>query len=332
MKAAVYRRFGPAREVLDIVDRDAPSPRAGEVLVRVRASGVNPSDVKLRAGKRPGGVAAAMPYPEITPHSDGAGVIEAVGEGVEPSRVGERVWLYNCQWERAAGSAQELVALPSAQAVALPEAASFAEGAALGIPAVTGWASVFAGGPVEGLRVLVTGGAGTVGAHAVRMAKLGGAAQVIATVSSPEKAAVAAAAGADVVIDYRREDVAERVLAATRGAGVDRISEVEFGGNLAASAAVIAPGGWIAAYASMAAPEPSLPFYPLMFKNVTLKMLVVYRLEATLRAGAEAAFAGWLARGALDIRIDSRFSLAEIALAHERVEIGERAGAVIVEI
>lgn len=332
MKAIIYSRFGPAAEVLELVDRPTPQPAAGEVLVRVRASGVNPSDVKLRAGARPGGQTPVMPYPEITPHSDGAGVIEAVGEGVDPGRLGQRVWLWNAQWERASGSAATYVALPGAQASPLPDAASFAQGACLGIPAVTGHVSVMAGGPVSGKTVLVTGGAGSVGRYAVQFAKLGGARSVIATVSSEAKAAVARAAGADHIIDYRREDVVARVREITGGAGVDRISEVEFGGNLPVSAELIAPTGWITAYASMAVPTPQTPFYALMFKNVTVKALVVYRLEPALRAQAEADIAAHLAAGRLTTPIAWEGALAEAATAHALVESGDRVGGVVLTV
>lgn len=332
MKAIAYDKFGPAAEVLRLVERPDPQPGPGDVLVDVKASGVNPSDVKLRAGARPGGLAAVMPFPEIIPHSDGAGVISAVGEGVDPARVGRRVWLWNAQWERAHGSAAEKIALPSEQAAPLPDAAGFDVGACLGIPGVTAWCSVFSGGSVEGKDVLVAGGAGAVGALAIRMAKLGGARKVIATVSGPEKGAVAEAAGADAVVNYRSEDVVAAVRAATGGRGVDRISEVEFGGNLAASAELIEPAGWIVTYASMAAPTPQLPFYQLMFKNVTVKFLVVYRLEAALRRAAEADLHRWLSSGALTADIDARFDLADAAAAHDYVERGGRRGPVIVDV
>lgn len=332
MQAVLYRRFGPAAEVLEIVDRPTPDPAPGEVLVRIRASGVNPSDVKLRAGNRPGGVAATMPFPEITPHSDGAGEIEAVGDGVDPGRVGQRVWLWNAQWERAHGSCSEYVALPAEQAVPLPDACGFAEAACLGIPATTAHVGLFSDGPIEGAAVLVTGAAGAVGAYAVEMAKLGGAAQVLATVSGPEKAALAERLGADRVINYRTDNVVDAVLDATDGAGVDRIVEVEFGGNLETSVEIVKPSGVIASYASMAAPAPTLPFYPLMFKSVTLRLYVVYRLVPTLRRAAEADLTRWLAEDRLSHRIAGRWPLDQVADAHEQVEAGDKIGSVIVEI
>ncbi len=330
MKAVYYERFGPAAEVLVAGELPDPAPGPGEVAVRLAASGVNPSDVKLRAGARPG---ATMAFPQVVPHSDGAGEIEAVGEGVDPGRVGERVWIWNGQWRRAFGTAAERIALPAEQAVALPDGVGMAEAACLGIPAMTAWMTLFHDGPIEGQTVLVTGGAGAVGRYAVQMARLAGA-EVITTVSGPEKAAHASrhAHPPDHVIDYRREDVAERVLAITGGRGVDRIVEVEFGGNLPATVRMIAEGGTIAAYASMAAPEPALPFYPLMFRNVRLHMALDYLLEPGRRRAGEAQISRWLAEGRLDHAVAARFPLAETAAAHDAVAAGDRLGTVVVEI
>ena len=326
MHAMIYRRFGPADEVLERADLPAPSPGPGEVLVRLRASGVNPSDVKLRAGARPG---ATMADPFIVPHSDGAGVIEAIGEGVAPARRGQRVWIWNGQWRRSFGTAAELVALPAEQAVPLPEETSFAEGACLGIPAMTAWAAVLGDGPVNGQIVLVTGGAGTVGRYAIQMARLSGA-EVITTVSGPDKAAHAGPA--DHIVNYREEDVAERVLEITRGRGVDRIVEVDFGGNLDATERMIAEGGTIAAYASAARMRPELPFYPLMFRNVRLWMVLVYLLDPARRRLGEADLARWLEAGALSHAVAETHPMAQTAAAHRAVEAGRKLGSVVVEI
>lgn len=325
MRAAFYEGFGPADEVLRVGEIETPSPGPGEVLVRIRASGVNPSDVKLRAGARPG---ATMAYPQIVPHSDGAGVIEAVGEGVDPGRKGERVWLWNGQWRRQFGTGAEMIALPAAQAVALPESTTFEEGACLGIPAMTAWAALFHDGPIAGQRVLVTGGAGTVGRYAIGMARLGGAASVYTTVSGPEKAAHAG--DCDAAINYREEDVAERVMELTGGAGVDRIVEVDFGANLAATRRIIAERGTIASYASMGDPAPVLPFYELMFRNVRLHMLIVYLLDDERRRRGEAQLGKWLAAGALSHAVAETFPLERCAAAHETVEAGAKLGSVVV--
>lgn len=325
MKAAWYEKFGPASEVLTIGAMDDPAPGAGEVLVRVKASGINPSDVKLRAGARPG---AVMAFPQIIPHSDGAGVIEAVGAGVDAARIGERVWLWNAQWRRAFGTAAELIALPAEQAVRLPDAASFEAGALMGIPGMTAWHAVYADGPVDGKTILVTGGAGAVGRYAVQMARLGGA-RVIATVSSSAKAAHA---GAEEWINYRDTDVAEAVMEITGGAGVDRIVEVDFGANQAASLECVKEGGVIAAYASAADMTPTLQFYGFMFKHVTLRMLIRYLFDAVTNRAGEAAIGRWLDEGALDHAIVPRGGLDEVAAAHDEVMAGEKLGTVVLSL
>jgi NADPH2:quinone reductase len=270
-----------------------------------------------------------MAYPFIVPHSDGAGVIEAVGEGVSRERIGERVWVWNGQWRRQMGTAAGMIALPSEQAVALPGSTGFAEGACLGIPAMTAWTAVLGDGPVAGQTVLVTGGAGTVGCYAIQMARLAGA-EVITTVSGPEKAAHAGPA--DHVINYRETDVAEAVLEITGGRGVDRIVEVDFGANLDATARMIAEGGSIVAYASAAKMTPGLPFYQLMFRNVRLWMALVYLLDPARRRRGEADLARWLEDGALGHAVAATLPLAETAEAHRMVEAGDKLGSVVVEI
>ena len=327
MRAIAYERTGPAAEVLALHDLPRPEPGAGEVRVRVAISGANPSDAKKRAGAQ-----GAMADPLVVPHSDGAGVIDAVGAGVDPGRVGQRVWLWNAAWRRAMGSCAEFVTLPAAQAVALPDAASFEDGACLGIPAMTAHRCVFADGPVRGQRVLVTGGAGAVGAYAVQMAKLGGAAQVIATVSGAEKAAHARAMGAEAVVNYREGDTAAAILQATGGARVDRIVEVEFGGNLEVSRAVLAENGVIAAYGSMAVPEPVLPWYPMMFQAFTVRMVLVYALPQAARQAAIADLTRWLEAGALQHPVAAVHPLADTARAHDAVLAGGRIGAMLVRV
>ncbi|MEL6196398.1 MAG: NADPH:quinone reductase [Pseudomonadota bacterium] len=330
MKAARYHRFGAASEVLEIVELPTPDPQPGEVLVEVRTSGVNPSDVKLRGGARPG---ATMPYDYVVPQSDGAGVIVATGEGVDPARRGERVWLWNGQWRRQHGTCATHIALPAFQAVPLPDSTAFAEGACLGIPAMTAWAAVLGDGPVEGLTVLVTGGAGTVGRYAIQMARLSGA-RVITTISSAEKAAHANghANPADHVIDYRRENVAERVMEITGGRGVDRLVDVDFGANLATTEQIMVEGGTIAAYASAADMTPRLPFYPMMFRNLRLWMLIVYLLDPERRERGHGVLTDWLAAGALDHAVAACLPLSEVAAAHQQVEAGRKLGSVVVEI
>ncbi|MEO1599566.1 MAG: NADPH:quinone reductase [Pseudomonadota bacterium] len=323
MRAVWYERQGAARDVLIYGELPDPMPGPGEVLVEVRASGVNPSDVKLRAGSRP------MGFPRVVPHSDGAGEIVAVGDGIPQTRIGERVWIWNGQWQRSMGTAAERIALPAFQAVPLPAGVSFAEGACLGIPAVTATYCVFADGSVAGQRVLVTGGAGSVARYAIEMAASDGA-EVIATVSGPEKAAIAHAAGAHHVVDRRDPALADRILALTGNHGVNRIIECEFGENLPVSERVIAVGGTIAAYGSAQVPEPKMPFLRFMFRHVTLRMPLIYLLSAKDRQAVNAKVTRLLEMGLLSHRIAAEYPLASTTDAHELVEGGRRIGATIV--
>jgi len=325
MKAVWYERFGAAEEVLVVGDMPVPEVGPGEVLVRVRASGINPSDVKLRAGARPG---AVMAYPRVVPHSDGAGVIEAVGAGVEATRLGERVWIWNAGWQRAFGTAAEYVALPSDQAVRLPDDTGFAEAACFGIPAMTAWYAVCGDGPVDGQTLLVTGGAGTVGRYACQMAALSGA-RVITTVSSEAKAAHS---GCAEWVNYRETDVVEAVMDLTGGAGVDRVVDVDFAANQQASLALLKPGGRVVAYASASEMAPVLEFYPFMFRDIRLHMLIVYQLAGAMRRAGEAQLTTWLEAGALIHAVVPGGGLADCASAHVRVEAGEKLGTVVLDI
>jgi NADPH2:quinone reductase len=322
MRAAWYERTGPAREVLVVGDMPTPSPGPGEVLVRLATSGVNPSDWKTRSGSRP------MVAPRVIPHSDGAGTIEAVGEGVDRARIGERVWIWNGQWKRPFGTAAEYIALPGAQAVRLPEGTSVEAGACLGIPALTAWRAVQTDGSVAGQSVLVAGGAGAVGHYAVQMAKLLGARQVIATVSSPAKAAHAREAGADAVIDYRTEPVADRVRELTGGRGVDRVVEVDLAANAALLPQVVARDGVCACYGSGKA-EMSLPFGPMILSGAAIRFFIVYELPPDARAEGVAQITAWLEGGRLRHAIGRTMPLAEIVAAHEAVEGGSAMGNVV---
>ncbi|MEM9350288.1 MAG: NADPH:quinone reductase [Pseudomonadota bacterium] len=318
MKAAFYERFGAASEVLELGALETPAPGPGEVLVRLHASGINPSDVKLRAGARPG---AEMAYPRVVPHSDGAGVVEA---GDLPA--GTRVWLWNAGWQRAFGTAAEYVCLPVDQVAVLPEGTSFAEGACLGIPAMTAWYAL--DGAQAGDTVLVTGGAGTVGRYACQMAALIGC-RVITTVSSEEKAVHSTC---EDWINYREVDVAEAVMERTSGAGLDRIVDVDFAANQDVAVACLKPGGVIATYASASVMAPELQFYPLMFKNITLRMLIVYQLEGEARRRGKEQMNAWLGAGALSHAVVPGGVLEDIAAAHDRVASGEKLGTVVLDI
>ena len=331
MQAAYYERTGPAADVLQLADLPDPQPGPGELRVRLRWSGVNPSDVKSRAGLR----SSAMPFPRVIPHSDGMGVVDAVGAGVPATRIGQRVWLWNAAWGRPFGTAAQYVVLPQAQAVALPDNVADEAGACLGIPALTALHAVRMpgsdGAGVAGQRVLVAGGAGAVGHYAVQFARLLGAAQVIATTSTAEKAALARAAGADVTIDYRQADAAAQLREATQGQGVDRIIELDIAANAALDVDVLRPGGDLVVYGSGATPF-ELPFFPLIAKNLNLRFFIVYHLPPADRQRCEAALTGWLQRGALQHNIAQRLPLAQIVEAHDAVAQGRVAGNLVVAI
>ncbi len=328
VRAVWYEEQGGA-DVLRCGNMEKPSPQAGEVLVRVRASGVNPSDVKTRAGLRGG-----MAFARQIPHSDGAGVVADVGRGVSRERVGERVWLWNAAFGRERGTCAEYVSLPQRMAVAMGAQTTFAEGACFGVPVMTAvYAVAVAGGgggrgraSLAGKTVLVTGGAGSVGCYAVQVAKLLGA-RVAATVSGAAKAKIARAAGADCVINYKKEDAAARVLALTDGAGADIAAEVEFGGNMQTTLRAMKPGGVVAAYGSMASPEPALPFYAMMYKNIALKMFLIYGVgegerRRTLRLIRE------LEPG-LRHRIAAELPLSQVRRAHRLAEGGKKVVVVV---
>ena len=327
MRAIWYDRQGDANAVLTAGELEKPVPQAGEVLVRLHASGVNPADCNLRAGR----FGRAMGFPRVIPNSDGAGVIEAVGAGVDAARVGERIWLHNGQRGRAFGTAAEYIALDARLAAPLPAQLEFAVGACLGIPCMTAHQAVFRDGPVAGQTLLITGGAGAVGHYAIQLARWGGA-RVIATVSSPAKADAARAAGADEVIDYKTGDVAARVMALTGNAGVERIVEVDFGANLATNLEVLKVNGVVAMYSSMAVKEPVVPVLRFMFKAATVHFLQLGSSPLALRQAAQRDIVRWVGEVGGVHRVASRHALADCAAAHQAVERGDKQGTVVVEI
>jgi NADPH:quinone reductase len=329
MKAVWYERKGAARAVLTYAERPDPIPGPGEVRVKLVVSGLNPSDLKGRSGWRG---ALEMQYPLIVPHQDGAGIIDRVGPGVAPARLGERVWLYEAQRGRAFGTAAEFVVVPAAQAVKLPEGVAFETGAALGVPALTAHRALFIDGSILGQTVLVTGGAGAVGQAAVLLAKWAGA-RVIATVSRAEQAAVATEAGADWVINRKDEDVAARVLAVTGGGGVDRVVDVAFEANLDTSLAVLKNEGVISTFAPAAEyPDIRLPFYALFAKAITVHLIFVYGMSRAAHDTAVRDVSAALAAGAYRPHIGPRFPLAETAAAHEALESGKTVGKILIDI
>ena len=324
MLAACYPTSGPSAGKLEVRDLPEPSPGAGEVLVRVAVSGVNPTDWKARG---PGALTAA-PGALVTPNQDGAGTIEAVGPGVDPERIGQRVWLYNAAWQRVGGTAAQWAALPAEQAVALPDGASFDLGASLGIPAMTAHRCLFAGGELEpGTPVLVHGGAGAVGHAAIELAAWRGL-RIATTVSSPEKAALARDAGAQLVADYRTEDVVEAVRAWAPD-GVARVIDVDLAGNLALNARLLAAGGAISGYAGAGA-ATELP-RGLMFLNAAVEFVLVYTIPEPAKAAAVADITRALQDGAMTPLPLHRFALSDIAAAHDAVRDGI-VGKVLVDI
>ncbi|MGZ5843509.1 MAG: NADPH:quinone reductase [Xanthobacteraceae bacterium] len=325
MRAAYYESNGPAREVLRVADVETPQAGRGEVRVRLRTSGVNPSDVKSRAG-----LTRKIAFPRVIPHSDGAGEIDAVGEGVSPARVGERVWVWNGQWRRPFGTAAEWIVLPSEQAVRLPANATMEAGACLGIPAYTGYQGVLLARAKEGSTVLVAAGAGAVGHYAIQFAKKRKA-TVITTVSSPAKAEIARAAGADHVIDYKRENVGERVMAITAKRGVDAVIEMDLAANARLLPTVLAPNGVVAVYGSGAA-EASIPFQFLLQNSITLQFFLVYLMPAEMRQRATADITQMLEQGELIHNVAQTFDLGDMVAAHEAVESGKAMGNIVVKL
>ncbi|MEO0568581.1 MAG: NADPH:quinone reductase [Pseudomonadota bacterium] len=327
MRAVWYERFGLSDAVLNTVSLPTPTPAPGEVLVRLSFSGVNPSDAKARAGARPGVTKPA--FEQIIPHSDGAGIIEAVGDGVNPARVGEAVWIWNGQWQRAFGTAAEYIALPSEQAVQLPDGVSQQVGASLGIPGLTACHTVFGGGEVRGKTLLISGAAGSVGFNALQLAKWGGA-KVIAT-ASPAAFDDLRAAGADHVFDYSGPDLAAEILEAS-GGGIDRAVEVEFGQNAALLAEVMKPLGTIAAYGSGKDMTPEFPFGSFLFKALKLDITLIYILPNAERRAAIERLHQALLDGALTPEIHAILPLEKCAAAHDMVITAGRRGSVLLEL
>src|SRR6266702_4016711 len=326
MKAVWYERTGAAPDVLTFGEMPTPSAGPGEVRVRLEASGVNPADV----GRRGGGY-RPMEYPRVIPNSDGAGIVDQVGDGVTRLKVGQRVWLFNGQRNgRAFGTAAEYIALAEHLVTPLPDNVSFAQGATLGIPGMTAWCSLFCDGPIVGQTVLITGGAGAVGHYAVQLAKWGGA-RVIATVSSSAKAEQARLAGADLVIDYKTEDVVAKTMAFTEQRGVNRVIDVDFGGNIATTLKLMAMNSTIAVYATNGNRNPVVPMRELMEKCVALRALVLFALPQPLLAAGQADISKWLAAGTRIHNIAAQFALSETAQAHLAVEKGGKLGTVIVD-
>ena len=323
MRAAYYEKNGAARDVLRVAEVDTPQPGPGEVRVKLKTSGVNPSDVKNRAG-----TTRKIAFPRVIPHSDGAGDIAAVGAGVPPSRVGERVWTWNGQWKRAFGTCADYIVLPQALAAPLPAQTSFEAGACLGIPAMTAFHAVATANVGQGTKVLVTGGAGGVGHYAIQFAKAHGA-TVFTTVSSEAKAALAKQAGADHTIDYKRENVGERIMALTGKAGVDAVIEMDLAANAGLYPGWLKSRGHVVVYGT-GSPEASIPAQPMLVNAIKTEFIYVYELDAAERQAAVASINRMLANNTLINNVALTLPLTDIAAAHEAVEQGKTMGNVVV--
>ncbi|MBT8078392.1 MAG: NADPH:quinone reductase [Gammaproteobacteria bacterium] len=327
MKCAWFEEFGTARDSLTIGEQNSPVPGADEVLVKLVTSGVNPSDVKKRAGSFPNLLDDGF----VIPHSDGAGIIERVGDGVTERQVGDRVWVYEAQYARRFGTAAEYVAVPAVRAPLLPTSASYETGACLGIPAMTAHRCVFADGPVDGKTLLVTGGAGRVGHYAIQWAKRAGA-TVFATASCTEDEVACRRAGADVIVNHRDKNWSINLLGASGGEKVDRVVEVEFGANLEQVLKVIRTGGSICTYSSTAVPEPRLPFLRMMYMDLMIRMVIVYAMPEQAKRQAILDIEKCLLEDSLQHRVAETVPLRRIADAHELVESGRCRGCVVVTI
>jgi len=323
MKAVWYEQNGGA-DILEYGDMPDPEPGPGEVRVCVATSGVNPSDWKRRQG-----ITNKIGFPRVIPNQDGAGVIDAVGPGVDQSRVGERVWLFEAQFRRPFGTGAEYCVQPCGHAIRLPDNTDFAMAAGLGVPAMTAHRCVFADGPVTGKTLLVPGGAGAVGHYAIQQAKLGGA-TVISTVSSDEKGKIALAAGADHIINYRDGNTVEDVRGLTDGAGVDHIVEVDMAANFEVSRQILKSSGVMAVYSAGTSAAPTVP---LKFNstNVTVRMVLVYDMPESAKDQAVVDITSWLEKGKLLPFAGPHFPLEQLKDAHRAVEHGA-VGKVVVDV
>ena len=324
MKAAWFEQFGTADQVLQVGEQPKPSPQAGQVLVKLASSGVNPSDVKKRAGSFPNLLDDGL----VIPHSDGAGTIETVGDGVSEARIGERVWVYQAQYARRLGTAAEYVAVDEHRAVHLPDSVGFDVGACLGIPAMTAHRCVYADGDVSGQLVLVTGGAGRVGYYAIQWAVMAGA-EVIATASNQQDRDLCLSLGATDVVNHRESDWGQQVLAVTGGRKIERVIDVEFGANLPQVLACIATSGVIATYSSTQVTQPTLPFLNMMYTDITLRMIIVYAMPEEAKIQAIEDIGRALASQSLQHRVAHNLALDDISRSHQLIEQGGFGGCVV---
>ncbi len=323
MKAAFYKSFGAAAEVLEFGDIKLGKPHADEVQLQLYSSGINPSDVKKRMGQR-----GEFTDEFVVPHSDGAGIITAVGSNVDPDRIGERVWVHSAQHERHWGTAATAANLPAQLASRLPDACSFAEGACIGIPMMTAHRCLTIGNDIAGKNVLVTGAQGRVGYYAIQIAKHYGA-HVIATVGAKSGQEAARAIGADYVVSHRDDAFPEQIMEHLGGAHLHHVVDVEFGINLTKYLPALSDHAIVSSYASGVSPTPELPFYPLMFKNVSIHPVLVYSMPEQAIARAIEDINQMLEQKVIRFQQITEFTLEDIVKAHESIERGGRGHTVL---
>lgn len=302
----------------------APAPAAGEVLVEVKVSAVNPTDIKRRTMGR-----ELDRFDRIIPNNDGAGIVVGIGKGVSAGRLGEHVWLFGAQAGRPHGTASNMLAIASHLAIELPKSASFADGACVGVPAVTAWHGVFGNGPVAGKTVLVTGASGRVGRYAVQIAHQAGA-RVIALARTAKLEALEGL-GADATVDYAGADLGDRLNAAAPG-GIDRVCDATLALTLEQALPALNPHAVIAAYASDMNPTPTLPFGKLLYKNIALTPFSIFALSDAQREAALAGVAQLLGSGDLRHHVGARFEFDQMIEAHDAVELGSVDGACLVSV
>jgi len=326
MQAAWYEDTGAAPDVFRLGEVADPVAGPGEVVIRVHVHGVNPTDWKRRAGQR-----GKPAYPRTIPGYDAAGVIESVGPGVDPVRIGQRVWAWECAHQRWDGAAAELVRVPASRAMPLPASASFDDGAALGVPAITACHALMLGGPLDGETAIVTGAAGAVCNSAVQLAKRMGATVIGVVRGTDDRADDARRAGADHIVNTDHESLRDIALELTHGKGARTMIDVDLGAHLDFSWRIVAQNGTIASFGSASNPQPVLDWPKFMYRNIKICGVAIFEVpeEAKLRAAHFVQEA--LEAGALWHRIDSRFPLTEIAAAHERQETGRPRGKVLVD-
>ena len=326
MKAYWYENAGPPSSVLSLGDMPDPEPGPGEVRVRIVFSAVNPTDCKRRELGR-----ELDKFKRIIPNNDGAGTIDAVGEGVNKNRIGQRVWLFGAQANRPFGTAAEYCVLPDIYACPLPDNQSFVDGACLGVPAVTAHRALYADGEINGQTILISGGSGRVGRYAIQLAKAGGA-TVIGTASSEQKCNDLRELGTDHVFNYRNDDLLKEVLEITRGIGVDRMVDVAFGTNVTIAPRLIKPNGWLSAYSSDGVPKPEFPFLEFMYKNIGIRPFSIYGMPESAKKNAFQGINNLLATGQLSHIIGRKYPFSDMISAHQTVEKSEHPGVCVVSV